>query len=881
MTPDSVPRTFFRRNDAIESRTSLPIPSSSTILNDNDPFDSAELPDSSSDYCDQELDGLSLESLPFRRRRSTDTYTKIHTLLAELRRDRISPVDILIQVLDPRDISYDRYRGNLYRDDSTKLAQLIEQIMLDYNGKKKLMHCMDSHLMEYACEKVADEMVTRRKKSTLQGINAVTPAFIEAWNLDEEKDCSPFLTNILETAAQTDRAKAQNKKKRPEKMCQVITQQVLYQSSNRCLAFQAAFGLFLWATGCAKQTIDALFRCGLSVCYDGVLNHLETLADYSMEEAIEMAKKPHGFGYDNMNLSSSIFVEQRGAAGPAKVASGTFGLLYGLRNAKHEHMLIAPIMRRFKAATGLQFNRDIRPSLHDLGTFQDQLIITTIHSLASFVDGFEYVLKEPNLQHKPIRPIPVGYKTPYKPTRASTIEEATTRDNLLYHDEIYINQLGQSPESLSVYAIPSFHDQLTNSRIRSAQLLRAQDVNAWERREVFQLGFGLFHLCLNLVWAILHTHRGSVNDAGSLSYFFALMEKARLGNDQPDYHSLLAALTQVLNGTLLNAWLRECGFPSFKAFADSKPSPLKLREIAAQILLNYATPIPTANIPEPQNTQVPDEDSDSESTDSGCDSESENPPPSSPPNGQPHNPKDDIAHQNIRLLTRDLLMVIVLVRAISDGDIGRVEPLLPHLAMMFRGSGCNKYCTEILHFLQNLKHIWTPEFADIMRDNMIICISGGGPGHCMAIDLNIEHLIGYLKNLLKAKGMSSTWDRLGNISAAIAHIQAVKKKIAAVLDGAYKSTGHTTPDTSHLVWRVQQKIADEGLHEFEQGRSNNEIKKLTANILERGEAKLKSSTLATFNKKTMAMIAGHAFEEEEDECPAMSFATAALPEEYT
>ncbi|KAJ7705802.1 hypothetical protein B0H14DRAFT_3526240 [Mycena olivaceomarginata] len=76
--------------------------------------------------------------------------------------------------------------------------------------------------------------------------------------------------------------------------------------------------------------------------------------------------------------------------------------------------------------------------------------------------------------------------------------------------------------------------------------------------------------------------------------------------------------------------------------------------------------------------------------------------------------------------------------------------------MMFRGSGRNKYCTEILHFLQNLKNIWTPEFADIMRDNMIICISGKGPGHCMAIDLNIEHLIGYLKNLLQAKGMTST-----------------------------------------------------------------------------------------------------------------------------
>ncbi|KAJ7852512.1 hypothetical protein B0H14DRAFT_2354746, partial [Mycena olivaceomarginata] len=67
---------------------------------------------------------------------------------------------------------------------------------------------------------------------------------------------------------------------------------------------------------------------------------------------------------------------------------------------------------------------------------------------------------------------------------------------------------------------------------------------------------------------------------------------------------------------------------------------------------------------------------------------------------------DDVVHHNIRLLTRDLPVVAVLVRAISDGDIGRVEVLLPHLAMMFSSSGRRKYCTEILHFLHNLKHVW-------------------------------------------------------------------------------------------------------------------------------------------------------------------------------
>ncbi|KAJ7469220.1 hypothetical protein FB451DRAFT_1039061 [Mycena latifolia] len=403
---------------------------------------------------------------------------------------------------------------------------------------------MRSHLLQLSCDIVAEEMKARRASSLLPGIQVVTPSLIEDWRLDEEVDTTPFLTRILETAAQTERAKLKNKQKKPQKMCKVVTRQLLYQSSNRCLAFQAEFGLFLWATGCARQTIDALFRCGLSVCYDGVLNLVESLANHCMSQAIDVTNDPHSFNYDNVNISTSIYVEQRGSAGPAKVQSGTFGIFYKLRNAILQHMLIAPIMKRFKASKGLEFNRDIKPCLDHLSSFHDQLVITVILCRITHNDGFEDVAKDPQLQHTARRAMPVGYKTEGFPIHATTIPEVAVLDNLLYHDDVYLHQLGRTPESLSKYAIPG---------------LRAKDVDAWSRREICQLGFGLFHLCLNLVWAILHVHRGSVNDVGSLSYFFTLMEKTRLGNEQPDYHSLLAALTQVLDGLLLNAWLRECG----------------------------------------------------------------------------------------------------------------------------------------------------------------------------------------------------------------------------------------------------------------------------------------------------------------------------------
>jgi hypothetical protein len=54
--------------------------------------------------------------------------------------------------------------------------------------------------------------------------------------------------------------------------------------------------------------------------------------------------------YDNINISMSIFVEQRSGA-PAKVQSGTFPILYEIRNPNPEHMRLAPTLLRAKQAS--------------------------------------------------------------------------------------------------------------------------------------------------------------------------------------------------------------------------------------------------------------------------------------------------------------------------------------------------------------------------------------------------------------------------------------------------------------------------------------------------------------------------------------------------
>jgi hypothetical protein len=86
-------------------------------------------------------------------------------------------------------------------------------------------------------------------------------------------------------------------------------------------------------------------------------------------------------GYDNLNVSTSIFVEQR-SWGPAKVQSGTFAILYELRNVSEGAMQLAPILERARIAGDLSFNADIRPSLDQQHCFHRQLLVHLVGILA-------------------------------------------------------------------------------------------------------------------------------------------------------------------------------------------------------------------------------------------------------------------------------------------------------------------------------------------------------------------------------------------------------------------------------------------------------------------------------------------------------------------
>ncbi|KIJ05902.1 hypothetical protein PAXINDRAFT_20870 [Paxillus involutus ATCC 200175] len=779
---------------------------------------------------DEELDGdLDVADTRYSR------HERIQQALHVIRSGRISFLDFILAILDPSEPDFLTYRTRFLADSSGKFAKMLDRIHENERGRVHLLRWIEPRAVELVCEKIMSEMDD--VKSALAGtIKTITPESLLSWDVNTfigsvVDQSAPTTGQVLKTAARTERARENNTIKTGETACNVIIAQLAKERSDRTLYFAAPFTLFLFTNGVSRQTIEALHKCGLCISFTSLTTLLRSLATQSLERATHIARGPHVMCYDNINISTSIFVEQR-ASVPAKVQSGTFAILYEVRNGNPIHMRLSPMIARAQQASDLTFNADVRPNDDQVKSFHAQLRIHIIETLLDCCKSFhDYKRLHGHLfHHLQRRKIPKGYRTKQYPLRTSTIDESSITGNIAVINDVYINQLKMTHEQLADQAIPSINDQATNARIRGAKALRTKDVNSFTRLQILQLGFGLFHLCMNLIWALLHIHRGSINQVGSLSYFFALLDRTRLGCEHPDYHTLLSTLLQILRGIIISAWTTECGHTSLAAFALSNPSPDDLLKIADQILVNHTAADYT--ITSESNT--------------------------------------DEAHRNLNLLTRDLLYVLELVDATSDGDFGRIEDILGYLAMVFRGAGSNNYCSEILHFLHNLKKIWTPEFADIMRDNMLVNLTGL-EGHCMPIDLNIEHLIKFLKLFFAAKGIYASWDRLGDISVNVDLLQNVRKQVGRALGIAYHGITHITPDMAAAINKVAHKVGELELHIFKPDRDENDSIRPVINTLATGEQKLKSSTLATFNRKVRGMIAGEGFELEEDELTPASF----------
>jgi hypothetical protein len=141
---------------------------------------------------------------------------RISAALAVLKEGGLSPFDMVLEILDEYNPEYWSYRHELYKEKSSKLALILERIAGSVPGKHKLWTWMRPHSLQLVQQIVEEEMDVVNKFNILPGISAITPEYIEAWSVESSREQAPVLTDILFSAAESVRAKENNKKKRPD-----------------------------------------------------------------------------------------------------------------------------------------------------------------------------------------------------------------------------------------------------------------------------------------------------------------------------------------------------------------------------------------------------------------------------------------------------------------------------------------------------------------------------------------------------------------------------------------------------------------------------------------------------------------------------------------
>jgi hypothetical protein len=140
-------------------------------------------------------------------------------MIGILKAGRLSPFDLVIELLDNDNAEYYGYRTKLYKPGNTKLSKILDSILGNHSGKQKLWSWMRPLALEIVSEAIDKEMDSVTKEEILPGISSITPGFIKSWTVADVGERTPFLTAVLLRAAQTSLAKENNKKKHPKAVC--------------------------------------------------------------------------------------------------------------------------------------------------------------------------------------------------------------------------------------------------------------------------------------------------------------------------------------------------------------------------------------------------------------------------------------------------------------------------------------------------------------------------------------------------------------------------------------------------------------------------------------------------------------------------------------
>ena len=239
--------------------------------------------------------------------------------------------------------------------------------------------------------------------------------------------------------------------------------------------------------------------------------------------------------------------------------------------------------------------------------------------------------------------------------------------------EIIRQQGFDTPEKLKELSLTRIlyvvGDQLTSDRVHGLQMQLCDEDNSLDRLDFIIAIFGWLHLQMALLKNIRKQYYGTESGFGLKAAFSVLR---RTGLDKPKtkgtfHEDLEHAMRDVLHTHIRVCWLRISEVSGLNELRMERPE--ALRVFARLLLCKYAG----------AETIMDLED---------C---------------------GDEWRCQMSMLIRDMLQYVILDDAISRGNVGIMEKMLPHLLFRFIGGRNTNYTKEVLELLQGLHAEWPPD----------------------------------------------------------------------------------------------------------------------------------------------------------------------------
>ncbi|KAF8327129.1 hypothetical protein F5887DRAFT_924902 [Amanita rubescens] len=497
----------------------------------------------------------------------------------------------------------------------------------------------------------------------------------------ECRTLAPITWSLFRKAAYTVEQEKHNTHKNPDMIVLSMISQCQYTRSFRRSRLAKAWAIYLKACGMSARAFDAIHSLGLTMSHKWTAEAFRTLSKKAMDEVRQMVKsQPFFVSYDNVNVPLRVFSQR--LHNQSHFQSGCAGTVWTL---PIEKALVPRINRALQETRRAATMFDITPLIDGIPAAAKRLRASYIyHILSVLLNSPEFrAYPATHRNHEclappaPVHELPVGENARNIQYMLETapIEEASYDGNdkvvAEWFRQLQLDSEVEQKQTGLDRVLVCCGDQLTMDRLRGLYKYRHEDFNSFDRMDYLVLSPGWFHLVMAFALSLYKQYYGTSNSVGLLRHAFDLLHKKKMSpaSKGPFWNDLDEALRHISEAHFRTSWCQLTGAKTLDDLVKKRPE--ELHAYAGQILDRYASMAALVELQE----RMPSD-------------------------------KPDLVQENSIMWNKDILPYLELTAAIKEGDVGRMEDLIPVILFRFAGGGNFKYTVELLEMLQGLHCEW-------------------------------------------------------------------------------------------------------------------------------------------------------------------------------